>query len=173
MNWKVKVCLLIVVVTAVIATTRDPTLNCEEQYTNKQLASAPASIQMYHYIRKYAREYNIPEEYAFSVAYLETGYRGPLHFSYLPNQTSFAGAKGAMQIMPATAAFIQGRKISDRSLLHDIELNVKISMKLLARLKRLYKDWGLVFGAYNTGRPCVNEYARKVLDQHYNWITSI
>jgi soluble lytic murein transglycosylase-like protein len=174
MNWAVKLILLGVVVLAIASTTTapvDPEVYVE--YSEETISSAPPSVQMYHYIRKYAREYDIPEEYAFSVAYQETGYRGPLHFTYQPNQTSFAGAKGAMQIMPATAAFIQGKRVSDRQLLHDIELNVLISMKLLRRLKRQYKDWGLAFGAYNTGRPCVNEYARKVLNQHYNWITSI
>ena len=29
---------------------------------------------------------------------------------------------------------------------------------------------GLAFGAYNTGSPCVNRYAREILNCNYNWI---
>ena len=33
---------------------------------------------------------------------------------------------------------------------------------MLKKLKRIHGDWKLAFGAYNTGRPCVNGYAEKV-----------
>ena len=54
-------------------------------------------------------------------------------------------------------------------LMSDINLNVMISMKLLRRLHNKYNDWGLVFGAYNTGRPCINRYARNILAEQYIW----
>lgn len=172
MKWRILITIIVGIAVFKLLPT-NPTPSQDPSVSEAYLQQAPASVQLYYYIKKYAAEYNIPESYAFAIAFQETGYRGPLHFNYRPNQTSFAGAKGAMQIMPATAQFIQGRKVSDQKLLHDIELNVKISMKLLSRLKRIYKDWGLVFGAYNTGRPCINEYARKVLNRNYHWIKSI
>jgi soluble lytic murein transglycosylase-like protein len=172
MKWRILITIIVGVAVFKLLPT-NPTTIQESSVSEVYLQQAPASVQLYYYIKRYAAEYNIPESYAFAIAFQETGYRGPLHFNYRANQTSFAGAKGAMQIMPATAQFIQGKKISDQKLLHDIELNVKISMKLLSRLKRIYKDWGLVFGAYNTGRPCINEYARKVLNRNYHWIKSI
>jgi len=130
--------------------------------------SAP-SIQMYFYIKKYAAEFEIPEAYAFSLAYQETRYQGPLDLTYNHRQTSFAGALGPMQIMPATAKLIIGKPVSNSKLKNDIKLNVMISMKLLRRLHNIYGSWGVVFGAYNTGRPCINGYAHDILDKKYIW----
>jgi soluble lytic murein transglycosylase-like protein len=69
--------------------------------------------------------------------------------------------------MPSTASFIWGKNIKKNYLKTDIELNVETSMKVLSHLYRTYKDWRLVFGAYNTGRPMVNQYAIDV----YNYST--
>ena len=44
----------------------------------------------------------------------------------------------------------------------DIDFNVECSLKLLRQLYDRYGDWKLVFGAYNTGKPIVNEYAINV-----------
>lgn len=130
--------------------------------------SAP-SIQMYFYIKKYAAEFEIPEAYAFSLAYQETRYGGPMDLNYNHKQTSFAGALGPMQIMPATGKYMLGKSISNKQLMTDISTNVYISMKLLRHLHDRYNDWGLVFGAYNTGRPCVNQYSRNILNKEYIW----
>lgn len=130
--------------------------------------SAP-SIQMYFYIKKYAAEYEIPEAYAFSLAYQETRYQGPMDLDYDHKQTSYAGALGPMQIMPSTAKMIYGKTIPNHKLKNDIKLNVMISMKLLRRLRNTYGNWGVVFGAYNTGRPCINGYAKNILDKQYIW----
>lgn len=129
----------------------------------------PPCLQMYFYIKKYAKQYNIPLDYAFGLAYQETGYRGPFHFKYNPKQTSFAEAKGPMQIMLSTARGINKDNVSEYRLLNDIEYNVRTSMKFLRILKDRYGDWGLVMGYYNTGRPCINEYALKIYNKNYIW----
>jgi hypothetical protein len=52
-------------------------------------------------------------------------------------------------------------------------LNVKISMKLLHKLRKQYNDWGLICGYYNTGYPRVNDYARFCVsnkDYQKNWV---
>lgn len=128
-------------------------------------------IQMYYYIKKYSQEFKIPEEYAFSLAYQETRYRGPFDTLYKHNQTSRAGALGPMQIMPSTAKLICGKKIPKDILKNDIKLNVQISMRLLRRLHDKYRNWGLVFGAYNTGKPCINKYSKRILKKQFNWET--
>lgn len=139
--------------------------------SNKTQESTLPCIQLYFAIKKYAAVYRIPEEYGFSVAYAETGYKGPLHFEYNPAQTSSAGALGPMQIMPATAAHINNHKPDKKQILHDIDYNVKTSFKLIRKLKDKYKDWDVVFGYYNTGYPIVNEYALKVSKKTYVWKT--
>jgi len=125
--------------------------------------NAPPCIQMYDAIRKYAVRENIPLKYAFGVAYVETHYQGPTHWKYNPGLTSGAGAVGPMQVMPQYGKkYAKGRPASREDFRTDIDLNVMVSMKMLRHLKDTYGDWKLAFGAYNTGRPCVNDYAIKV-----------
>jgi soluble lytic murein transglycosylase-like protein len=125
---------------------------------------------MYYHIKKYADEYNIPEDYAFALAYQETHYMGPLHTNYNHKLTSSAGAVGPMQVMLSTARSVNKDGVSLHKLKTDIEYNVMTSMKLLRRLHDKYGDWGLVFGAYNTGQPVVNGYATNILNKRYIWI---
>lgn len=122
----------------------------------------PPCLQMFYFIEKYSEMYNIPKKYAYGVAWKETRYEGPFHWDYHPGQESFAGAVGPMQVMPATAGFMWKKSISKNQLKNDIELNVETSMKILRHLHDTYKDWKLAFGAYNTGRPMVNQYALDV-----------
>ena len=132
-----------------------------------------ASIQLYFCIKKYCKEFDIPVEYAFAVAHIETGYQGPMHLNYKPNQTSYAGALGPMQVMLPTARFINNdNSVTKKRLLTDIDYNVYTSIKLIRYLKDKYKDWKLVFGYYNTGHPLVNDYALKVVHKKYTWKSS-
>lgn len=124
---------------------------------------SPPCLQMYYSIEKYAAEYDIPLNYAYGVAYCETRYRGPFHWNYNHAQTSPAGAVGPMQIMPRYAgAYIDQKGWTTRDLRTNIDMNVKVSMRMLRKLHRIHHDWKLVFGAYNTGRPIVNDYAINV-----------
>lgn len=135
----------------------------EETYDIGELGGMPNSpycLQMYTSIEKYSEQYNIPKYIAYNVAYLETGYRGPFDWNYDHRQISSAGAKGPMQIIPKYAhAFVNG-KITEKELLRNIDLNVMVSMKMLRAWYKIHRDWTLACGAYNSGRPIQNEYAR-------------
>jgi soluble lytic murein transglycosylase-like protein len=76
-----------------------------------------------------------------------------------------------MQVMVSTARYINKDHCSKQKLLTDIRYNVYTSMKLLRRLYDLRGNWKLVFGEYNTGRPCVNGYANKVANYDFDWKT--
>jgi hypothetical protein len=133
--------------------------------------STPPCIKMHYFIEKYAKEYQIPLNFAYGISYAETRYQGPFHWKYNHAQTSSAGAVGPMQIMPATAKMIWPDSVITTSRLkNDIELNVHTSMRLLRRLHDKYGDWHLVFGCYNTGRPMINEYAKKVYQHKINFL---
>ena len=121
--------------------------------------SVPKSITMYELLDTYSTFYDIPKYIAYNIAYKETRYKGPFHWSYTPEQTSFAGAVGPMQVMPATANYINGENVSREELKTNLSLNIETSMKLLRRLYDKYGSWKIVCGCYNTGRPIVNEYA--------------
>jgi len=124
--------------------------------------NAPTAVKMFNSIQKYSEEYGIPLRYALGVAFVETRYQGPFHWKYNPVQKSSAGALGPMQIMPSTANLVWGKNISRNELASNIDLNVETSMKVLRRLHDKYGNWKVVFGCYNTGRPCVNGYAERV-----------
>jgi soluble lytic murein transglycosylase-like protein len=126
-------------------------------------SQSPPCLQMYYYIEKYSEQYGIPRNYAFGIAFKETRYEGPFHWEYNPAQESYVGAIGPMQIMPATANMMwKGKSIKKENLKNDIGFNVETSMKLLRHLYDKYGNWQIVFGAYNTGRPMVNQYALDV-----------
>ena len=150
----------------------------QHNYVNVDLGSKklnipqPISLKMYDEILKYSKKYKVPKYIAFNIAYMETKYRGPFHFKYKHNLSSGAGAVGPMQIMPSTANYIHDEPISTHNLKNDVQLNVKISMKLLSTLYKKYGDWKLVCGCYNTGRPMVNSYALFCVnnkDYRKNW----
>jgi soluble lytic murein transglycosylase-like protein len=128
--------------------------------SNLGKVSSTYSLKMYESIEKYSDKYEIPKYIAYNIAYLETRYRGPFDFRYNGSLVSSAGAKGPMQILPTTANYISGKSITNKELLHNVELNVEISMKLLNKLHKSYNDWSLVCGYYNTGYPKVNDYAQ-------------
>lgn len=139
-------------------------------FDSTNMDQAEPEVQMYYYIKKYSKQYDIPTKYAFSVAYIESLYRGPCDKNYKHNVTSYCGALGPMQIMPATAKLIYGKTVNKAQLKNDIDFNVKTSMMLLQILHNKYNNWGVVFGAYNTGKPYVNNYARRVLKKEYVWL---
>jgi len=136
-------------------------------------SSQPTPIEMYQLIEKYADDYQIPRHIAYNIAYKETRYKGPFDWKYNPSLESFAGAVGPMQVMVATARGINRREISRNELKNDLEINIKTSMKLMRRLHDKYRDWGVACGAYNTGQPIINDYARFCVsnkDYQKNWI---
>ena len=130
---------------------------------------SPPSLQMYRYIKAYADTFNIPVSFAFGIANAETGYKGPFHWKYNPAKISSAGAVGPMQVMVSTARGLNRDEVSKEKLRTDIKYNIYTSMKLLRKLYNKYGDWKIVFGCYNTGRPCVNGYAHKVYNHKLNW----
>jgi soluble lytic murein transglycosylase-like protein len=86
---------------------------------------------------------------------------------------SCVGALGPMQIMPGTAKMITKKHIDNNELMNNLNTNIEISMKLLNKLHKRYKDWSIVCGCYNTGRPIVNGYGSFCAsnkDYRKNWL---
>jgi len=149
------------------------TVVCVASFNSKETPTKLNSAQrLYASIMTYAKQYNIPLHVAFNVARIETGYKGPFHDNYNHKQTSSAGALGPMQIMPQYASHYAGFKVKKPVLKDSIELNVHISMKMLRDWYDRYNDWGKATGAYNTGRPIINSYARNAIKKNYtdHWI---
>ena len=137
-----------------------------------EVSDSTPSVVMYNSIIKYADMYEVPKEYAFALAYQETRYKGPADVKYKHIIASPSGALGPMQIMYSTAKlFVEDGEVLNKKLLKsDIDLNVKLSMRILRALKDKHGTWGKAFGAYNTGKPIVNNYSKKILKKSYTWV---
>ena len=130
------------------------------------------ATRMYRAIMLYSGMYQIPRHVAFNIAHLETTYRGPQDSTYNPSRVSKAGAMGPMQIRYKYASYFAERKVTKNELRDSIEFNVNLSMKILAQNFKRYKSWAEAAGAYNTGRPVINRYAKEAVKKDYqrNWI---
>jgi len=137
------------------------------------LATGTLSLQMYESIEHWSDSFEIPKYVAYNVAYLETGYKGPFHFNYNPYQKSFAGAVGPMQIITKWAHKYAGRRLTEKELKTNIDLNVRISMQMLRKWHSIHGNWMDAAGAYNSGSPIHNNYAVYVAnnkDYKSKWI---
>lgn len=132
-----------------------PKLEIKTQLTD----NGPVQFRLYELIEKYADKYDVPRHVAYNIAFMETRYKGPFHKGYSMDVISPSGASGPMQIMPSTAKLVNKRPVSSHELRHDLELNVKTSMKLLRIIRRHNSNWAQTCGEYNTGRPIINSYA--------------
>ena len=130
------------------------------------------ALRMYRAIMLYSGMYNVPKHVAFNIAHLETTYRGPQDSTYNPSRVSKMGAMGPMQIRYKYASYFAERKVTKDELRDSIEFNVNLSMKILAQNYKRFKSWAKAAGAYNTGRPIVNRYAKEAVKKNYkrNWL---
>lgn len=166
MNWDHKIRSIFVIVSLAAiaifmgASTKQSAVDTDQRVQNR--IQGPPCVQVYRAIEKYAPENGVPKRIAYNVALHETGYKGPLDIKYKANLVSSTGAAGPMQILPSTATYLAGRKVSREELLTDVNLNVKLSMKMLSDLKKRYGSWDIALGYYNTGYPVVNDYARSI-----------
>ena len=130
------------------------------------------ALRMYRAIMLYSGMYNVPKHVAFNIAHLETTYRGPQDSTYNPSRVSKMGAMGPMQIRYTYASYFAERKVTKDELRDSIEFNVNLSMKILAQNYKRFKSWAKAAGAYNTGRPIINHYAKEAVKKDYkrNWL---
>ncbi|SJM61731.1 Membrane-bound lytic murein transglycosylase E [Brevundimonas diminuta 3F5N] len=77
-----------------------------------------------------------------------------------PNARSPVGARGLMQVMPAT-----GRRfgVADEMRLHEPETNIRAASRYLKTLQGMFgNDLRLVLAAYNAGEGAVQRYGRNI-----------
>ena len=139
------------------------TLNNESILVEKYIKSSPPSVQMYYFIKKYSKLYNVPLKMVYKIATLETNYKNPLNFKYNPSQISYANAYGPMQLLLSTAKSVaKDTSITIQQLLTNVELNVKTSVCYMMELYLEYHDWAKVAAHYNSGSSKMNDYAMEI-----------
>lgn len=99
-----------------------------------------------------ARTHRVDPLLLHAVIKQESGYR--------QRAVSHAGARGLMQVMPATGRSLG---VADPQSLFDADVNIAAGAKLLSALwQRFDGDVDLVLAAYNAGEGAVMKYGRKV-----------
>jgi len=111
-------------------------------------------------IRQQAGEKNLDPSLIAGVIYVESRFR---------DQTSHAGAKGLMQLMPATADYIARKSGGTRFVqgdLADPQINISYgSWYLRYLLQRYHGNVALALAAYNAGEGKVDEWWREAADR--------
>jgi len=104
-------------------------------------------------ITEQAKKYNIPYKYIYRLIWKESRYN--------PNAMSSAGAKGYMQVMPATFNSMKKIYIANNtdniSELNKNQQNIMVGTYTIYYLYNKYRNWSLAFAAYNAGTGAVDK----------------
>ncbi len=103
-------------------------------------------------ITKYCVQYNLSPSLVASLINVESGYDS--------KAVSTAGARGLMQVMPATASEIADKLGEDYDIenLMQVDTNIKFGCYYLRYLLTMYDDTTLTLAAYNAGYNNVNAW---------------
>lgn len=109
-----------------------------------------------NFIKKYADQYNFDPNYIAAVIFTESTFNA--------DSTSYAGARGLMQIMPSTASWIAtqvGEKNFTQDKLFDPETSIKFGCFYIDSLADQFNgNKDLAMAAYNAGSGSVRSWQR-------------
>jgi len=134
----------------------------QQEWTRAAGIMGSRALELAAEIHAVALEYNIDPLFLHAVAHVESRHD--------PDAISSAGARGVIQIMPATAR--RFGVIDPERELHDPLLNLRVGSAYLKLLQDLFgNNLPLVLAAYNAGEGAVIKYGRTVPPyretQHY------
>jgi len=125
-----------------------------DNYHVTEQADGKLTVTWQNYIEQYAAQYNLQPAFVTAIIRNESSFR--------TNAESSVGARGLMQMMPDTAAWIAG-KLDDHSYtfdsMWDAETNIRYGCWYLGYLSRLFRgDPVLVSAAYHAGQTTVTQW---------------
>jgi soluble lytic murein transglycosylase len=98
-------------------------------------------------VKMYAKEYTMPSEFVYAIIRQESGFKEDV--------VSGAGARGLMQVMPATASAVSKMSkipYSDKNQLFSSDKNINIGIAYLKHLAKRFRNHPmLIAAAYNAG----------------------
>ncbi len=128
--------------------------NTTEDLNNQLILRFPLAYR--NAVSEYSKSYSIPQELIYAIIRQESGFRD--------NVVSPAGARGLMQVMPATASSVaKHEKIAyaDKIQLFSFQKNINIGVAYLKQLGNCYnKHPVLMAAAYNAGPHQVNYWLK-------------
>ena len=118
-------------------------------------------IDYKEYVEKYSAEYEVDKYLVYAIIKAESNFK--------EKAVSNKGAKGLMQLMPATAEEIAKKieiQIDDNNVLNP-EININLGTKYISYLESKYENIGLALAAYNAGSGNVDSWIEKgILDSN-------
>ena len=106
------------------------------------------------YVSKYANEYNVDENYVYSIIYSESRFD--------ERAKSEAGARGLMQITKDTFYWAKSKlEPNSKTTYEDIfepAVNIKYGTYILSTLLKEFDDYKIVAAAYHAGRGKVSKW---------------
>ena len=113
------------------------------------------------YVEQYAEEYDVPADVIWAVIKVESDFD--------PLAESSVGARGLMQMMPATFDWLTGKEHLGEHLpdtaLYTPEVSIRYGAYYLRYLHQKFDNWETVFAAYNGGEGNV---AKWLADPQYS-----
>lgn len=114
----------------------------------------PEQLLYADYVRSAAQEFQVEEAVIYAVIYCESNFKA--------DAVSSAGARGLMQMMPATFDEMQGYlgECYDADALFEPQISIRYGTYYLSRLYRYFEDWEIAFAAYNAGPTAVSKWLK-------------
>ena len=114
----------------------------------------PRPDQLQSIVTHYSGEYGVPEYVIYAVIKTESGFDS--------GAESDVGARGLMQIMPATFDWLVSitQDGYEAGMMFDPDTNIRYGTYYLSYLYLKYSDWNTVYAAYNAGPDKVDEWLR-------------
>lgn len=104
------------------------------------------------YVESASQEFEVDESVIYAVIYCESNFRA--------DAVSSAGARGLMQMMPATFEEMQGHldEVYDEDALFEPQISIRYGTYYLSRLYERFGNWETVYAAYNAGPTIVSKW---------------
>ena len=114
----------------------------------------PEELLYQEYVSAASEEFDVPESVIFAVIYCESNFDA--------DALSPVGAKGLMQMMPATFEEMQGylKETHTEEELFDPEISIRYGTYYLSRMYKHFGNWETAFAAYNAGPTIVSKWLK-------------
>ena len=115
---------------------------------------APVELLYHEYVQAASEEFDVPRSVIYAVIYCESNFDA--------EAVSSVGAKGLMQMMPATFKEMQGylKETHSEDDLLDPEISIRYGTYYLSRMYKRFENWETAFAAYNAGPTIVAKWLK-------------
>lgn len=125
-----------------------------EKTKDAENSQEPEKLLYQQYVTAASHEFDVPESVIYAVIYCESNFDA--------QAVSAVGAKGLMQMMPATFREMQGylKETHSEDALLNPEISIRYGTYYLSRMYKHFGNWETAFAAYNAGPTIVSKWLK-------------